>query len=132
MSSGTAQAVWMFGPPDQDGKAVIFDELLSTRCLEVNTPLSSIVCQNFLKIKNIGNKLIIASRNPKEIWMFAANAFGKKTECTVGKVLQLQTDASGARASKVVVALDEQWTGSGVRFVTWDYAQQKFLLLAQE
>lgn len=127
--SGIAQAIWMYSAAKEDGKKVFHDEQLNTRSLFVNEPCYDIVAQNLLSITIKNNQINLTSLGPKQVWMFAANPFGRKAACTVGKVLLQQTDKSGQKAYKVIVEIDSNINLNETKIVSWDYAKKNFIIL---
>lgn len=127
--SGIAQAIWMYSAAREDGKPVFHDELLNTRSLFVNEPCYDVVAQNLLSITIKNNQINLTSLGPKRVWMFAANPFGRKAACTVGKVLLQQTEGTGQKAYKIIVEIDSNINFDATKIVSWDYAKKKFIML---
>lgn len=130
--SGAAQAIWMFGPEDQDGRPVAYDYLLNTKCFFVHNVRDKIPEQNMLKIRRDGDKISVVSTNPDKVWIHIANPLGAKAHASTGKVVESSIYQKGQRAKKITIKLDEEWTGKNVAYVTWDYEKSKFAVFDKE
>lgn len=129
---GAAQAIWSFGPKSQDGRPVIYESLLNSKCFFVHNVRDKIPTQNLLRINIDGPTVSVSSSDPEKIWIHTANSFGVKTQPSVGTMVKASIYHKGERAKKVVVKLSEKWSNQNLAFVTWDYEKSKFVSFEKE